>query len=652
MKKSFLISILILFISFTNTLFAQEFFCAKDISFKSQEDHPLHRHDYDVKFYDITVNWYNVLKNSNRVYNGKVKLVATVDTPQTLNIIYLNCGLTVDSVIQNNTKLNYSLSSNVLSINLDRNYTKNETFEVDIYFRRTRTDNLGFYYYPKGSQTLENLAYTMSQPSDARYWFPCYDFPNDKADSARLTIIVPKDNIATGNGLLVSKTIIGDSAIFVWHEPKPIASYLIAITASKYSQFNQYYISKYPPYETIEIQHYQWASDSARSVYVARNLNLMMECFETYYGKYPFVKYGHSFVSPFLYGGMEHQTISTLHRNWLTSDAQSGIAHELAHMWWGDMVTCATWKDIWLNEGFATFSEDLYREFIQGKDAYFSSMNAKANYYYSYNPGYAIYNPPYIFSAAITYYKAALVLNMLRYVLGDSLFFLTLKNYREQFIYSNVITEDLKNVVNQTTNEDHSYFFNQWIYQPDHPIYAYNWNSVQNGNFWTLNFYIKQNQTHYSVYKMPIELKVSFANGDTIVKFMNTERIQSISFTFSSQPTNVVVDPKNYILKQITRDLSLEVSNSNVINSFHLFQNYPNPFNSQTTIRFQVPYRTRVIIKLYDITGNEVKTIENDLFEMGEHSIQFDAKDLPSGVYFYKIFADKFTSTRKLVLIK
>lgn len=635
-----------------NYLDAQEFYCVKDAFLKKQESFSKIQHDYDVKFYDITLNWYNVLKNSNRNYNGKVKITAKVDTPQTLTRIYLNCGLSVDSVIQNNSKLNFSWSSDILTINLDRTYFKNETFELEIYFRRTRTDNLGFYYYPKGTQTLENLAYTMSQPSDARYWFPCYDFPNDKADSVRLTIIVPKGYVATGNGLLTSKMIYGDSVIFTWFEPKPIASYLIAVTASIYSQFNQYYTSKYPPYETFEIQHYQWQSDSVRSVYVARNIGIMLDCFETYYGKYPFVKYGHSFVSPFAYGGMEHQTISTLHRAWLVSDAQSGIAHELAHMWWGDMVTCATWKDIWLNEGFATFSEDLYREYTQGKDAYFSSMNAKANYYHNYNPGYAIYNPQYIFNAAITYYKAALVLNMLRYVLGDSLFFLTLKNYREQFIYSTAVTEDFKNVVNQTTNEDYSYFFNQWIYQPNHPIYIYNWNKTQLGDQWTLNFYIKQNQPHYDVYKMPIELRITFTNGDTTIKFLNYQREQVISFTFSSQPTNVIVDPKNYILKQITRDISLEVPDSRILNSFHLYQNYPNPFNSQTTIRFKVPYKSYVIIKLYDIIGNEIRTLFNNECERGEHAFQFDAQNLTSGAYFYRIFADNYISTKKMVIVK
>ncbi len=440
--------------------------CKRDLRLFKNEQSQTTAHDFDILYYDITVNWYNVLKYSDKTYSGKVRIVARVDTLTSTNQFYLNSYLNIDSVLKNGSRLNFTNNNGILAINLDRTYSQNELIDIEIYFRRTRTDNLGFYYFEKSPQTLENLAYTMTEPSDARYWFPCYDDPSNKADSLRLRIIVPNGFTATGNGILESKQTIGDSSVFIWFEKHPITTYLIAIAASKYSMFARNYTSKYPPFETFEIQNYQWPADSVRSVYVMRNIELMLECFETYYGKYPFDKYGHAVVSPFNYGGMEHQTISTIHRNWLTSDGQSGIAHELAHQWWGDLVTCETWKDIWLNEGFATFSEDLYKEFTQGKSAYFNSMNARANYYYNYNPGYAIYNPPQLFNAAISYYKGALVLNMLRFVLGDSLFFQTLINYRNQFSYSTATTEDFKNVVSSTAGEDFSWFFNQWIYQP------------------------------------------------------------------------------------------------------------------------------------------------------------------------------------------
>lgn len=651
--KSFLI-----ILSLCNLVYAQiessinEFWCKSDHKIFKRQSLLTIKHEFDILFYDITVNWYNVLKNSNKIYPGNVRIVARVDTASSLSQITLNSYLTIDSVVQNNSTLTYTTNSGLLTINLNRTYYKNEIIDLVIYFRRTQTDNVGFYYYPKSSQTLENLAYTMTQPSDARYWFPCFDDPSDKADSSRLRIIVPNGFVATGNGLLENFSTSGDSSIFVWFEKYPISTYLIAITASKYSKFNQYYTSKYPPFETLEIQHYQWQSDSAQSVYVARNLGLMMECFETYYGKYPFEKYGHSYVSPFSYGGMEHQTISTLHRNWLSADAQSGIAHELAHQWWGNLVTCETWKDIWLNEGFATFSEDLYKEYSQGKAAYFSGMNAKANYYYNYNPGYAIYNPPYIFNAAISYYKGALVLNMLRYVLGDSLFFHALNNYRNQFLYSTATTDDFKNVVSQTAGEDFSYFFNQWVYQPDHPNYVYNWNVEQSQNTYRLNFILKQRQTHYSVYKVPFELKIQFASGDTTIKIWNTLREQSYQFEFTQQPTNVVVDPQNYILKQIARDQSLDVSNETDIIQYKLYQNYPNPFNSQTTIKFSIPSKSLVTLKIYNLLGKELKTLINKELDKGIYSETVDASDLTSGVYFYELTAGEFKSIKKFVLLK
>lgn len=652
MRKILIILFLCNLVYSQNESSINQFWCKSDHKiFKVQSQQTI-KHEFDILFYDITVNWYYVLKNSIRTYPGQVRIIARVDTANSLSQVTLHSYLTIDSIIQNNSRLTYSSTSGLLTINLDRTYYTNEIIDMVIYFRRTQTNNVGFYYYPKSSQTLENLAYTMTEPTDARYWFPCYDDPSDKADSLRLSIIVPNGFTATGNGLLENFSTSGDSSTFIWFGTYPITTYLIAITASKYSKFTQYYTSKYPPFEIIEIQHYQWQSDSSRSVFVARNLGLMMECFETYYGKYPFEKYGHTFVSPFSYGGMEHQTISTLHRNWLTSDAQSGIAHELAHQWWGDMVTCETWKDIWLNEGFATFSEDLYKEYTQGKTAYFSGMNSKANYYYNYNPGYAIYNPPYIFNAAISYYKGALVLNMLRYVLGDSLFFQALNNYRNQFLYSTATTNDFKNVVSQTVGEDFSYFFNQWVYQPDHPNYVYNWNVEQSQNTYRLNFILKQRQTHYSVYKMPFELKIQFASGDTTIKIWNTLREQSYQFEFTQQPTNVVVDPQNYILKQITRDQSLDVSNENDLIQYKLYQNYPNPFNSQTTIKFSIPNRSFVTLKIFNLLGKEIKTIVNEELNAGTYSEIFDAQDLPSGIYFYELTAGEFKSIKKFVLMK
>lgn len=626
--------------------------CKKDLRLMKNSNSQTIPADFDILYYEITVNWYDVLKNSNRTYSGKVKIIARVDTLISTNQFYLNSYLTIDSVLINNSQLNFTNSNGLLTINLDRTYYQNEKIDLEIYFQRTRTDNIGFYYYQKSSQILENIAYTMTEPSDARYWFPCYDSPSNKADSSRLIILVPKDFVATGNGLLERKETFGDTTIYIWFERHPIATYLIAITASKFSFFTQNYTSKHPPFENIEIQNYQWLVDSVRSVYVLRNTGLMMECFETFYGKYPFDKYGHSIVYPFNYGGMEHQTISTIHRNWLTIDGQYGIAHEMSHQWWGDLVTCETWSDIWLNEGFATFSEDLYKEFSLGKSAYFASMNSRANYYYNYNPGYAIYNPPQLFNAAISYYKGALVLNMLRFVLGDSLFFQSLMNYRNQFSYSTATTNNFKNVVSQTAGEDFSYFFDQWIYQPNHPIYVYNWKVTQSQNKYILSFYLKQTQTHYSVYKMPIELKIQFNNSDTVLKIWNTQREETFTFEFNDSVINVYFDPQNYILKQANRDVSLDVFENPIPQKFELLQNYPNPFNNQTTIRFAIPYKDFVSIKLFDLNGNEIKTLVDNELNSGQYSINLDANKLSSGVYFYTMKTSSFKSTKKLVLIK
>lgn len=653
---------LILFLVLTNTTIqAQnrrqdnfiELFCTKPLAIQKAGKIILQPHSYDVIYYDIFLDWYNVLNNTNRNYKGNVLIRAKVDTANSINQIKLDCGISVDSVRQNDFPVTFTLSSNVLTVNLNRSYYKGEIFEIKIYFQRNRNDNLGFYYYSQSEQTFENLAYTMAEPSDARYWFPCYDDPSDKADSIRVTVKVPNGFTATSNGLLKSKTSNGDTTTFVWFENHPITTYLIAVTSSKYSNYVQTYNSIHPPNELFEIQHYFWQADSAQGVYVARNLSQMMQCFETFYGKYPFGKYGHVYVRPFQYGGMEHQTISTLHRNWITNDSQNGIAHELAHMWWGDLITCETWKDIWLNEGFATFSEDLYTEYRYGKDAYFASMSGRANFYYSYNPGYAIYNPGYIFNTAISYYKGALVLNMMRYVLDDSLFFTALMNYKNQHLYSTATTESFKNSVSNTIGFDFSYFINQWIYQPNHPKYSYNWNVVNNQDgTYSLNVILKQTQTHYPVYKMPFEIKVNFEVGDTLIRVLNENSFQSYSFIFSKSPINITLDPNNYILKEIQRDITLDTGDEFSVKNFYLYQNFPNPFNSQTTIRFNLGEKGNTTLKIFNLVGQEIETLLDAELDKGEYQINWTISNIPSGMYLYRLTSGNYWGMKKLALLK
>ena len=224
------------------------------------------------------------------------------------------------------------------------------------------------------------------------------------------------------------------------------------------------------------------------------------------------------------------------------------------------MITCATWADIFINEGFATFSEALWSESKSGYSAYKSDINSEASSYLSGNPGWAISNPIWavttpntntLFNYAITYAKGACVLHLLRYVLGDTQFFTGLKNYATDpsLKYKSVVISDFKNVMAATSGQNLDWFFDQWIFQPNHPVYQNGYYFVQHGSNWEVGFQAKQTQTNTVFFKMPIEIKISFTSGpDTTIRVMNDANNQLFNFMFTRQPSSVQFDPNNQIV--------------------------------------------------------------------------------------------------------
>ena len=282
--------------------------------------------------------------------------------------------------------------------------------------------------------------------------------------------------------------------------------------------------------------------------------------FSQTFGEHPFEKNGFATMAAgagFKWGGMENQTLTSLCPDcW----GEYLMAHEYAHQWFGDMITCATWADIFLNEGFATFSEALWSESKSGYTAYKNDINNEANSYFNSNPGWAISNPNWavttpndniLFNNAISYAKGACVLHQLRYILGDSLFFLGFKAYATDpsLKYKSGVISDFKNVMAATSGQNLDWFFDQWIFQPNHPVYQNGYYFVQHGSNWEVGFQAKQTQTNTVFFKMPIEIKISFTTGsDTTIRVMNDVNNQLFNFMFTRQPSAVQFDPNNQIV--------------------------------------------------------------------------------------------------------
>lgn len=626
---------------------------------------------FDVLHYKLDANL--AMEDSNFSGTMKMKILITNSTD---SLTLHSVGLVFTSLKVNSSQAAYQLysSSETFTIYLPRAFVAAETVEVEINYYRNlafvrHPMRLGYYWFRRSpgapNHIEENIGYTMSEPSDARLWMPCYDDPSDKA-TCEINATVPQGYTAGSNGLLVGVSQNGDNTItYKWREDSPITTYLMVITASKYSQFSQYYARVSNPADTVEIINYMWQMDSAGTTWNAvkafGKVPQMMEIYSTIFGEYPFAKYGHAVAYPFYYGGMEHQTLSTIHRGWLSMGAypfyEDWIAHELVHQWWGNLVTCETWKDIWLNEGFATYSEMLWREFAYG----IQSRDELLNRYTRFTDGswrYAIYDPVgqgiNLFTGNV-YQKAGWVLHMLRYLVGDTSFFKILENYRDAHYLGTATTQNFIDVVHAKTGADYNWFFNQWIYGKGWVKYAYQTSWEQSSNVFTVNVQ-QQQDASWPTYKMPLEIKFFWNGADSTVTVWDSLRTQSFTFNLSAQPDSIQLDPKNKILNQIDPVFSAideELSKY----GFKLYQNYPNPFNPKTNIRFHLSSTSYATLKIFDMLGREVETLVDGIKEADSYSIVWNAGDIPSGIYFSRLTVTdgnktSYTQTKKLVLIK
>ncbi|MCX8009908.1 MAG: M1 family aminopeptidase [Ignavibacteria bacterium] len=512
-------------------------------------------HTFDVLNYKLYLDIYNCfLSPYPKSFNAYEIITFKVDS--TLNSIQLNAvnsSLVINSVSLAGVSFNHT--NNILTINLNRTYFPGEVVNVRIDYNHLNVNDNAFY-------ASNGMVFTDCEPEGARKWFPCWDKPSDKA-TLDLTARVPATVKLGSNGRLADSIKTGDTIYYNWISRDPIATYLIVISAKVNYGLDIIYWTKPSTGEQIPIRFYYNIGENITSI--KPKVLSMTNRFSELFGEHPFEKNGFATLnSQFPWGGMENQTLTSLCPNcW----SENLISHEYAHQWFGDMITCATWADIGLNEGFATYCEALWYEYTSGYTAYKNDIVSDANQYISSNPGWPIYNPSWaittppnstLFNTAITYNKGACVLHMLRYVLGDSTFFACIKAYATDTVgykFKSVTFYDWLAKVNQVSGKDMTWFFDQWIFKPNHPVYqnTYSINSIGSGK-WIVGFTARQTQSNPPFFKMPIELKITFTSGpDTLIRVMNEVNNQTFGFVFNRQPTSVTFDPNNdIVLKQGT----------------------------------------------------------------------------------------------------
>lgn len=506
-------------------------------------------HSFDVLDYKLDLDIYNCfLSPYPKSFKGSVLVTFKVDSAlSTISLNAVNTSLVIDSVRLSG--VSFTHSNNILAINLNRAYAVGETTQVKIYYRHNNVTDNAFY-------VSNGMVFTDNEPERARNWFPCWDRPSDKA-TVELRAKTPATVKLGSNGRLADSTKIADTIYYHWISRDPVATYLVVISAKvNYGLDIVTYVNPSDPTDTFPIRFYYNAGENitdAKQRIIPINTH-----FSQVFGKHPFEKNGFATLNnQFQWGGMENQTLTSLCPNcW----GEYLMAHEYAHQWFGDMITCATWADIFINEGFATFSEALWSESKSGYSAYKNDINSEASSYLSGNPGWAISNPNWavttpntntLFNYAITYAKGACVLHLLRYVLGDTQFFTGLKNYATDpsLKYKSAVISDFKNVMAATSGQNLDWFFDQWIFQPNHPVYQNGYYFVQHGSNWEVGFQAKQTQTNTVFFKMPIEIKITFTSGpDTTIRVMNDLNNQLFNFMFTRQPSSVQFDPSNQIV--------------------------------------------------------------------------------------------------------
>ena len=608
---------------------------------------------FDMLNYRLDVS----LARVNDGFGGKCSM--TMRLKANIDSLVLNAvGLSLDTVLVDGAPktVDFDSSAETFTIHLNGTRFAGDTLRTAISYRRTPgyhrpNSRQGYYFFRDTIGLPANLGYTFSEPSDARFWFPCYDQPWEKATS-EMMITVPEGYVAASNGRWMGTTSNANGTVtWHWREDHQIATYLMCITASRFTVSTLPFVSANG--DTIPLQYFTWTQDSAAASEFLPTVHQMVALDESWFGEYPFDKYGMSSIVPFVYLGMEHQTMTTLNR-YVQTD-QRVVSHELAHQWWGDLVTCGTWADVWLNEGFATYAEALWRESTGGPPALKSYMRDTLNGFQYGSWQGAIYDPlgqGFNLFDQVVYSKGGWVLHTLRGVLGDSLFFGCLNAYRQRYSGKSAITTELESVVDSVSGQDMSWFFNQWIFGPGWPKYAsrYSWTP----DTLTLTIYQLQSQS-WPTYKMPIKVSAYSGQFTSSVTVRDSLRTQSFRLPFPLPPDSVVLDRDGWILKEIVPPPN-SVTEAGPATTFRLSQNYPNPFNPTTMISFSVPgsvVTSRVTsLRVYDVLGREVVTLVNEAMFPGEYMVAFDGSNLASGVYVYRLFVDGSVFSRKMLLLR
>ncbi len=601
---------------------------------------------YDVKSYNLQLK---IDKQKNYLEGSVVMHIVT--TSELDSVLQHVKALVIDSVFVNGAKASYQITDTTSGtykvIGFPKLY-RNVDAIVNTYYHGNPTNEGGA--NPWGGVTNNGkmmfamgVGFAVPYVSCTRHWMPCYDLPDDKADSVTMTFVTADSDIVASNGIRTSDVIQADLRTTTWKVIHPIASYLLTFAVGPFVE------QTITTPSSITIDGFSYTGDSVKlSNVLYKRVIQAVTFYDSLYGKYPFEKVGYV-VAPI--GSMEHQTMITLVD--LALDTNSTTPeHELAHMWWGDWVTCKDFNDPWLNEGFATYSESLILERFTNKAAYWTKQ--RSNIVGAINTGSKIpmYGAPYLTSPrnnypyGVIYQKGAAVLGMLRYVLGDSLFFESLRQYGKTHSYSTATSFEMQTDFERVSGQDLHWFFKQWVFGIWYPQISVSWS--RNGGNVNVQFDQTQDHSKYQYFRTPITVEARTTSGqhERSIALMDSLASTSYSLHFSFAPDTIVIDPDGVLIKKIVGAVKLGVGSPldvpKVSSRLKLVFS-PNPSKQQQVMisidGMNVNTNEQIAtLHLYDTNGKQVGSYKlerpkiNTITNMTEYSL--NTGSLSSGTYF------------------
>lgn len=487
----------------------------------------------------------------------------------------------------------------------------------------------GFGSFVQSTHQGSPIIWTLSEPYGALDWWPCKQDLNDKADSLDMLVTGPAGQRVASNGILVAETSLGDGTVrHHWRHRHPINYYLVAFAITNYTAFS---LSVPLENTTVDLLNYVFPEDLAAAQAGAPDAIAQMQLYSQLFGAYPFAdeKYGHAQFG--WGGGMEHQTMS-----FVGNFNYELIAHELAHQWFGDMVTCASWEDLWLNEGFATYLSGLCYEHLAPQ--YWLPFKRAWRDLITALPDGSVrvtdtLTTGRLFSSRLTYAKGAYLVHMLRWVCGDEAFYNGIRNYLADpaIRHSSAYTEDLVAHLEGTSGSDLTTFMANWYAGQGHPTYVLSWGYTGAD---ALTIRLDQTTSHPSVdfYAMPVPIKLKNNDRDTTVVLQHTFSGQEFTIHPSFVPDSLLLDPELWILSG--QNLVLHVPGPAFTSEGPVL--YPSPATEALNIYFGTLYSGTVQVDILDVAG---RIQQRDTRVISDQRIELMVPTLAQGRYIARVHA-------------